>query len=99
MVQDVERRRWLELVWWIQGEKSDGIIEIKDFKIKGGKMHGLFACGGMNVVMRNVSVEEFDWTGMIASGADIFCNNLQVVGCGLMSGVGVTSNATIRLSG
>ena len=75
MVQDVERRRWLELVWWIQGEKSDGIIEIKDFKIKGGKMHGLFACGGMNVVMRNVSVEEFDWTGMIASGADIFCDN------------------------
>ena len=38
-------------------------------------MHGLFACGGMNVVMRNVSVEDFDWTGMIASGADIFCDN------------------------
>ena len=86
---------------WIQGNKSFpamGVVEIGDLTIKGGKGLGLTAYRGMDVRMRGVSVEDFQCHGVGANGADISCDDLQVVGCGL-SGVCASSNATITLSG
>jgi len=81
----------------IEGNKSDGIVEINNLKIKGGGF-GLFACGGMKVIMRGCSIEECQEDGVFARGADITCDDLQVVGCG-GSGVRAGNNATITLSG
>jgi len=82
---------------YIKGKKSDGIVEIGDLKIKGGERNGLWADKGMNVIMRGVSVSLCQGNGVLADGADISCNDLQVVGCG---GSGVhTYFATITLSG
>jgi len=86
---------------WIQGNKSFpamGVVEIGDLTIKGGKRHGLTAYRGMDVRMRGVTVENCQCHGVGANGADISCDDLQVVGCGL-SGVCASSNATITLSG
>ena len=83
----------------IKGKKGDGIVEIGDLKITGGEWHGLFACGGMNVIMRNCAIVDCQWIGVFAaSRADVSCDNLQVVGCG-SSGVRSHNNATIMLSG
>jgi len=87
----------------IQGNKSDGIVEIEDLTIKGGEGNGLWASGlwaseGMNVIMRGCSVEVCQSCGVEAYGADISCDDLQVVGCG-GSGVYASINATITLSG
>ena len=41
----------------IQGNKSDGIVEIEDLTIKGGGGSGLEAESGMNVIMRGITVE------------------------------------------
>ena len=81
----------------IKGNKSDGIVEIGDLTIKGGKQHGLFADEGMNVIMRGCLIEDFQ-IGVFALGADITCDDVQVVGCGY-SGVVAYNNATIMLSG
>ena len=93
----------------IKGKKSDGIVEIEDLTIKGGGgRNGLHAKGGMNVIMRGCSVMrlhvgmecmwEYQSYGVVANGADISCDDLQVIGCG-SSGVRASSNATITLSG
>jgi len=82
----------------IQGKKSDGIVEIEDLSIKGGEGCGLYAGGGMNVIMRGCSIEDFQCQGVVASFADISCDDLQVVGCG-ENGVFANNNATITLSG
>ena len=82
----------------IKGNKSDGIVEIENLKIKGGKGHGLYLYKGMKVIMRGCTVEDCEWNGVRACGADISCDDLQVVGCG-MSGVYASTNATITLSG
>ena len=78
--------------------KSDGVVEIGDLTIKGGEGNGLKVIDGMNVIMRRISVEDCQGNGVIANGADISCNNLQVVGCSY-SGVYALNNATITLSG
>ena len=83
----------------IRGMKSKGIVEIEDLKIQGGEGDaGLYADGGMNVIMRGVSIVDCQMHGVIAWGADITCDDLQVVGCG-QSGVYASTNATITLSG
>ena len=83
----------------IRGLKSNGIVEIEDLKIQGGEGDaGLYADGGMNVIMRGVSIVDCQMHGVIAWGADITCDDLQVVGCG-HSGVCADPNATITLSG
>ena len=82
----------------IQGEKRDGIAEIENLTIKGGKEQGLNAWEGMNVIMRGCSIEECSSYGVVAYRADISCDDLQVVGCG-ESGVLACNNATITLSG
>ena len=43
----------------IEGNKSEGIVEIEELLIKGGEESGLLAWKGMNVMMRGCSVEEF----------------------------------------
>ena len=75
-----------------------GVVEIGDLTIKGGKRHGLTAYRGMDVRMRGVTVENCQCHGVGANGADISCDDLQVIGCGL-SGVCAANNATITLSG
>jgi len=80
----------------IEGNKSDGIVEIEELTIK--TRTGLFACNGMNVIMRGCSVVVSMRHGVSAYKADISCDDLQVVGCG-MSGVCANNNATITLSG
>ena len=50
------------------------------------------------MIMRGCTVEECQWNGVYAWGADISCDDLQVVGCGY-SGVCAINNATITLSG
>ena len=82
----------------IEGNKSDGIVEIQDLKIKGGEREGLVAFEGMKVIMRGCTIEECEDYGMYAYGADITCDDLQVIGCG-WSGVCAVDNATITLSG
>ena len=82
----------------IKGSRSDGFVEIENLKIKGGKGHGLWAYQGMHVIMRGCTVEECQRSGVLADGADISCDDLQVVGCG-WSGVRAWDNATITLSG
>ena len=82
----------------IQGKKSEGIVEIEDLTIKGAKWNGLSAYQGMKVIMRGCPIEECEWHGVCASGADITCDDLQVIGCG-ESGVLANDNATITLSG
>ena len=91
----------------IAGNKSDGIVEIEDLTIKGGELCGLYASvehlnkyqgGGMNVIMRGISVEDFQQCGVMAYKADVSCDDLQVVGCG-RNGVRADYKATITLSG
>ena len=82
----------------IRGKKSEGIVEIEDLTIKGAKSTGLYAEGGMKVIMRGCTVEDCGGNGVYTSGADISCDDLQVVGCGL-SGVWAGNNSTIMLSG
>jgi len=91
----------------IEGNKTDGIVEIEDLTIKGAGDNGLSAEAGMNVIMRGCTVEDCKWEGVYAYGADISCDDLQVVGCG-NSGVSAwthyehadrVDNATITLSG
>ena len=82
----------------IKGNKSDGIVEIEDLKIKGVDRYGLFAYEGMNVIMRGCTVEDCKRSGVVANGADISCDDLQVIGCG-SSGVYASHGATITLSG
>ena len=82
----------------IEGNKSDGIVEIQDFTIKGGEGDGLGAWQGMKVIMRGCTIEECGEEGVYATEADITCDDLQVIGCGY-SGVCAYNNATITLSG
>lgn len=83
----------------IQGKKSEGIVEIEDLTIKGAEGTGLFACyNGMKVIMRGCTIEECGGCGVVATEADISCDDLQVIGCG-NSGVCADNNATITLSG
>ena len=82
----------------IKGNKIDGIVEIQDLTIKGGEEEGLYACKGMKVIMRGCTIEECGYSGVYAYGADITCDDLQVIGCG-WSGVLASENATITLSG
>jgi len=82
----------------IYGNKSDGIVEIGELKITGAGGNGLSAWRGMKVIMRGCSIEECQRNGVYADGADISCDDLQVIGCGL-SGVYASDNAIITLSG
>ena len=82
----------------IEGNKSDGIVEIQDLKIKGGEREGLVAFEGMKVIMKGCTIEDCGGSGVYAYEADISCDDLQVIGCG-RSGVRAGSNATITLSG
>ena len=82
----------------IRGKKSEGIVEIEDLTIKGAKRTGLGAYQGMKVIMRGCTVAACGSSGVVASGADITCDDLQVIGCG-ESGVCALGNATITLSG
>jgi hypothetical protein len=82
----------------IEGNKSDGIVEIQDITIKGGEGSGLCAYEGMKVIMRGCTIEDCGEDGVYAWGADITCDDLQVIGCGY-SGVVAYGNATITLSG
>ena len=82
----------------IQGKKIDGIIEIEDLTIKGGSECGLWVCYGMNVILRRISVEDCLYQGVVATEADISCDDLQVIGCH-DSGVRAEENTTITLSG
>ena len=81
----------------IEGNKSEGIVEIEDLTIKGAKGEGLCAYNGMKVIMRGCTIEDCGGHGVSAYGADITCDDLQVIGCGY-SGV-CAYNATITLSG
>ena len=83
---------------FIQGNKTNGIVKIEDLTIKGGEGHGLCARGGMNVIMREISIVVCQREGVLAQGVNVTCNNLQVIGCG-GSGVFASTNATIILSG
>ena len=83
---------------WIQGNKSDGIVEIHDLTIKGGEEGGLYASWGMKVITRGCTIEECEEDGVWAYEADITCDDLQVIGCG-RSGVCAWRTATITLSG
>lgn len=83
---------------YIQGWKSEGIVEIEDLTIKGGKGNGLTAYEGMKVIMRGVSVVECQNYGVYAEGTNISCDDLQVIGCG-RSGVVAGNHVTITLSG
>ena len=83
----------------IEGNKSDGIVEINNLKIKGAGKTGLYADEGMKVIMRGCTVEDCQWSGVCAQGADISCDDLQVVGCGRSGVCAYDSNATITLSG
>ena len=82
----------------IQGKKSDGIVEINNLMIQRGKEHALVVERGMNVRMRGCMIVECERRGLFVDGADISCDNLQVIGCG-WDGVCVNGNATIMLSG
>ena len=83
----------------IQGNKSNGIVEIENLKIKGGQGDaGLYADGGMNVMMRGVSIVECRKNGVYAYAANISCDDLQVADCG-SSGVCAVDSATIKLRG
>ena len=84
----------------IEGKKSDGIVEIQDLTIKGAEGDGLEAWEGMKVIMRGCTVEEcvVECGVVCVRGADITCDDLQVIGCG-NSGVCAACNATITLSG
>ena len=82
----------------IRGKKSEGIVEIEDLTIKGAEENGLYASWGMKVIMRGCTIEECGGSGVHACGADITCDDLQVIGCG-MSGVCAYNNATITFSG
>ena len=82
----------------IQGRRSNGIVEIEDLTIKGGKGIGLIADRGMNVRTRGISVSLCQSYGVLAHGVDVTCNDLQVIGCGL-SGVYADRNSSITLSG
>ena len=96
----------------IEGNKSDGIVEIENLTIKGAEEDGLSSryaiadalCDnggrGMNVIMRGCTVEDCQGHGVFAAGVDISCDDLQVIGCG-RSGVFASSSykATITLSG
>jgi hypothetical protein len=82
----------------IKGKKSEGIVEIEDLTIKGAERSGLCAYEGMKVIMRGCTIEECGCSGVLAFGADITCDDLQVIGCG-KSGVFASVNATITLSG
>ena len=81
----------------IEGKKSDGIVEIGELTITGGKGVGLYANQGMNLSVRNCSIVMCQWRGVNAYNADISCDDLQVIGC-FSSGVWA-HNATITLSG
>ena len=83
---------------FIRGKTSDGPVMIKDLTIKNEEGSGLYAYNGMKVIMRGCSIEDCQSNGLFAYEADISCDNLQVVGCG-MSGVYASTNATITLSG
>ena len=74
--------------------QSDGIVEIEDLTIKGGKGQGLSVEEGMNVRIKRCSFLHCQGCGLIAQGSDISCNDLQVVGCS-KSGVCASMNATI----
>jgi len=52
----------------------------------------------MKVIMRGCTIRECGGSGVFAGGADITCDDLQVIGCG-ESGVYASDNATITLSG
>ena len=73
-------------------------VVIEDLTLQGGEGHGLSAEGRMKVILRRISVEGFQKSGVRADYADISCDDLQVVGCG-ESGVCAGSDATITLSG
>ena len=82
----------------IKGKKSEGIVEIEDLTIKGAEGTGLSAYKGMKVIMRGCTIEDCGACGVYAHGADITCDDLQVIGCG-WSGVCAYNNDTITLSG
>ena len=82
----------------IKGNKSDGIVEIENLKIKGAGGFGLYAEDGMKVITRGITIEDCQNKGVCAVYADISCDDLQVIGCG-QSGVYASDNATITLSG
>ena len=48
----------------IEGNKSDGIVEIENLKIKGGHGTGLHAQEGMKVIMRGCTVEDCQYDGV-----------------------------------
>ena len=94
-----EKTTLVEFGLKINGWKTSGIVEIGDLTIKGVESDGVYACNGMNVIMRGVSVEECGGCGVSASsGGEITCEDLQVIGCGC-NGVSASSNGTITLSG
>ena len=93
-----EKTRLVGVGLKIEGEKNDGIVVIEDLTIQGPKNYGLFAYKGMNMIIRGCEVADGRRHGVVADGADISCDDLQVVGCSF-SGVCVYDNATITLSG
>ena len=82
----------------IKGKKSNGIVKIEDLTIQEGKGCGLLAEEGMNVRMKRISILECGWQGVFAHNADISCNDLQVISCGL-SGVSAYGSVIITLRG
>ena len=82
----------------IQGSKSNGSVVIEDLSIQGGKVNGLLAFHGMDLIVRRCKVEKFHRHGVAAYNAHISCDDVQVVGCG-HSGVVVCSGGTVKLSG
>ena len=83
----------------IRGEKNDsGVVKISDLTICSAQDDGLFAYYGMKILVRKCSILNCITDGVSAVGVDIFCDDLQVVGCG-RNGVWAANNATITLSG
>ena len=82
----------------IRGSKSNGSVVIEDLSIQGGKVNGLLAFHGMDLIVRRCKVEKFHRHGVAAYNAHISCDDVQVVGCG-HSGVVVCSGGTVKLSG
>ena len=82
----------------IRGEKNNGgVVKISDLTICSAQDDGLYAYHGMNVIVRKCAILNCVTDGVKAVGVDIFCDDLQVVGCG-GDGVWASHNATITLS-
>ena len=83
----------------IGGMNNNGdFVNISDLTICSGKQSGLEANRGLDVHVTRCTVEYCWGNGVVAYNANISCDNLQVIGCG-MSGVLAYAGSSIKLCG